>query len=173
VKVSPTLLLAALALAGCGERSPDPAGGGSTTPPYVRAEEDSSLLNQTVTAVRIGEAGPNFAACTARGTTRDRTDAGPMTVRAAPFEPAEQIDRLEPGAQFFICARSHDQRWLGIVYDEGGQASARCGVSAPIARRRDYPGPCAAGWVDSARVRQVSGIPPQPSQAAPLAPEGP
>jgi len=79
-------------------------------------------------------------------------------VRAAPFDQAAAIDQLAPGSEFFICSRSTDQRWFGIVYDEGGQASDRCGVSAPLARRTVYEGPCAAGWVPSASIRLVSGI---------------
>jgi hypothetical protein len=163
------LLLLALLLAGCGERTPNKSGiAGSTTPPYVREEADPSLLGQLETPVRVGELGPNFAACNARGAARDRGPQGPIPVRAAPYERAGEIDRLAPGSEFFICARTQDQRWFGIVYDEGGQASERCGVDGPIAARRDYLGPCAAGWVASARVRLVSGVPHQvPALPAP------
>ncbi|MDQ8755718.1 hypothetical protein RCO27_05700 [Sphingosinicella sp. LHD-64] len=151
-------LVAALLLAGCGERAPDPNVQGSTTPPYVRAADNETVLRDTVMPVRIGELGPNFAACNARGAVRERSSAEAVPVRAAPFEANEEIDYLEAGAEFFICARSQDQRWFGIVYDSGGEAAARCGVSAPVPRRRAYPGPCAAGWVPSARVRLVSGV---------------
>jgi hypothetical protein len=147
-------------LAGCGERpSMNQSDEGSTTPPYVRAENDPSLLANMVQPVRIGELGANFAACNARGTTRDRGGPEPVPVRAAPYEQTEQIAQLDPGAQFFICSRTYDQRWFGIVYDEGGQASERCGVSAPVAERRNYGGPCAAGWVPSAAVRLKTGVP--------------
>ena len=153
------LLLAACgALAACGERAPDLNAQGSTTPPYVRVEDNSSVLRDTVTPVRVGELGPSFAACNARGAPRDRDGAEAVAVRAAPFEVSEEIDYLPAGAQFFICSRTQDQRWLGIVYDSGGEAAARCGVSAPIPQRRTYGGPCAAGWVPSARVRLVSGV---------------
>lgn len=168
MKAQAALLLASLAAAGCGERTPDTGSQGSTTPPYVRAEADDPLLDDTVTPVRVGELGSNFAACNARGTTRDRVGGGPVPVRAAPFEQAQQIDRLEPGAEFFICSRSHDQRWFGIVYDEGGQAGDRCGVADPVPARRDYQGPCAAGWVPSVRVRLNSGAQAQlPVEAPP------
>ena len=110
-----------------------------------------------VQPVRIGELGASFAACNARGTTRDRVSAVALPVRAAPYEQGEQIAALAPGSQFFICSRTNDQRWFGIVYDEGGQASERCGVSAPVSERRIYQGPCAAGWVPSASVRLNSG----------------
>lgn len=150
------------ALGGCsGEKAPDPAAKGSTTPPYVRADENGTTLRDAVTPIRIGEQGPSFAACTARGATRDRTAAGAVPVRAAPFEVNEEIDYLPAGAEFFICARSADQRWFGIVYDADGTAAARCGVSEPVPSRQVYRGPCAAGWVPSARVRLVSGVPHQ------------
>jgi hypothetical protein len=156
-----TALLALAALAGCGDPAADPNAQGSTTPPYVRAESEASLLNEAVTPVRVGELGPGFAACNARGAARERGGGGEVAVRSAPFEQAAQIDRLAAGAEFFICSRTHDQRWFGIVYDEGGQASERCGVSSPAPERRPYQGPCAAGWVPSLRVRLVSGVPHQ------------
>lgn len=160
------LALAVLALAaagGCsgGEKAPDPNAQGSTTPPYVRVEDNSAVLRETVMPVRIGEQGPNFAACNARGAVRDRAGTDAVPVRAAPFEANEEIDYLPAGAEFFICARTQDQRWFGVVYDSGGEAAARCGVSAPVPQRRAYPGPCASGWVPSARVRLVSGVPHQ------------
>lgn len=151
-------LAAAAALSGCGERAPDAASQGSTTPPYVRAEAEDPLLGETVTPVRVGELGANFAACNARGTTRDRVAGGALPVRAAPFEQGQAIDELAQGSEFFICSRSHDQRWFGIVYDEGGRAAERCGVSEPVPARRTYHGPCAAGWVPSSRVRLFSGV---------------
>lgn len=162
MKAQLAFLLAGLALvAGCGERIPEGDNQGSTTPPYVRAEADSAGLREMVTPVRIGEQGPNFAACNARGAVRDRVGGGPVPVRAAPYELAGEIAALPPAAEFFICARTHDQRWFGIVYDEGGQAAERCGVSSPVPQRRIYQGPCAAGWVPSARIRLISGVPHQ------------
>jgi hypothetical protein len=155
-------ILVCLLFAACGEPAiVNETGRGSTTPPYVRAESDPSLLANMVQPVRIGELGASFAACNARGTTRDRVSAGALPVRAAPYEQGEQIAALAPGSQFFICSRTNDQRWFGIVYDEGGEATERCGVSAPVSERRIYQGPCAAGWVPSASVRLDSGAPHQ------------
>jgi len=157
-------MLLILALAGCGERSPDLNAQGSTTPAIERVERGRPDLADAVMPVRVGELGPGFAACAARGATRERrVEAVP--VRAAPFEAAETIDRLGAGAEFFICARTHDQRWFGIVYDSDGSAAARCGVSAPVAGRRNYEGPCAAGWVPTSLVQLVSGLPHQLPQA--------
>jgi len=156
MKAQRVLMIAALLVAACGERtSRNETGGGSTTPPINRAEDDPSVLGDVVQPVRIGELGPSFDACAARGVTRER--AVPVPVRAAPFDRGQEIDRLGRGAEFFICWRSHDQRWLGIVYDEGGRVSGRCGVDRPTAQRRAYEGPCAAGWVSSAMVALISG----------------
>ncbi|WP_162806709.1 SH3 domain-containing protein [Sphingosinicella terrae] len=151
-----------LLLAACGEPAVvNETGQGSTTPPYVRAETSPSLLADLVQPVRVGELGPSFAACNARGATRDRVTGGPVPVRAAPFEQSDVIAQLAGGSEFFICSRTNDQRWFGIVYDEGGRATDRCGVSNPIPSRRNYQGPCAAGWIPSASVRLISGVPHQ------------
>lgn len=149
--------LAGLMIAGCGSYSDPEASQGSTTPRYERAEADRSLLGETETPVRIGELGSNFAACNTFGRTRNLSDGETLSVRAAPYDQAQEIDTLRPGAEFFICARSHDQRWFGLVYEEGGRAAAGCGVAAPVSSRRDYDGPCRSGWVPSAFVRLTSG----------------
>jgi hypothetical protein len=108
-------------------------------------------------AVRVGELGPNFAACPAAGTTRHLKAGEGLPVRGAPFENAQETGTVANGAQFFVCTRSHDQKWLGIVYDQGA-LTERCGVSGPLARRRDYEGPCRSGWVPSAFVKTVAGV---------------
>jgi hypothetical protein len=168
VKAWAATFLPILLLAGCGEPAPSRDGAeGSTTPPYVRAEADNNLLEALETPIRVGELGPSFAACNARGTPRDRGSAEPVAVRAAPYDAAGEIDRLPAGAEFFICTRSQDEHWFGIVYDEGGRASERCGVGGPIPARRTYLGPCAAGWVSSALVRLTSGVPRAPADSAP------
>lgn len=106
--------------------------------------------------VRIGEAGERFAACQGSGLVTQRGIEAPISVFAAPFQNAEQIDRLSNGDAVYICARSHDQRWLGVVYAEDRAPRAPCGVTAPIPERRDYDGPCRSGWVSSTFVRLVA-----------------
>lgn len=157
-------LLLVLAVAGCGERVARNEAGGATTPPYVRAESNSLLADATQ-PVRVGELGPGFSACAARGAIRERPGVTSVIVRAAPFEATREVDRLPAGAEFFVCARTHDQRWFGIVYDEGGDGR-RCGVDVAASRRRAYAGPCASGWVASAQVTLVSGVPHQLPPAA-------
>jgi hypothetical protein len=166
------VLLPLALLAACGDRlGRNETGGGSTTPPLVRAAEVASLLGNATVPVRVGEGGGGCAACAARGTTRDRPGASAVVaVRGAPFDANREIDRLEAGTEFFICSRTHDQRWFGIVYPRAGQAPDACGVSAPVARRAEYEGACASGWVASAQLRLVSGVPHQlsPGDAPPI-----
>jgi hypothetical protein len=151
------LLLPLLLCAGCYDQ-PYSNGFGSTTPPLVRPEQDNSTLGDAVVAVRVGELGPGFAGCNAQGEVRERVADGPIPVRAAPFEQARQKGQLPTGSTFFICSRSLDQRWMGVIYDTAGRANRSCGVSAPVSSRSDYRGPCESGWVASAQVRLVSGV---------------
>lgn len=172
MKAQSGLLIAAALLAGCGERiGRNESGGGSTTPPLVRVGEEPSLLGNAAMPVRVGELGQGFAACAGRGATRDRPgEAAAVPVRGAPYEANREIGQVPAGTEFFICSRTHDQRWFGIVYPREGQTLAACGLAAPAARRGEYAGPCASGWVASARVRLVSGVPHQlpPGDAPPI-----
>lgn len=153
------LPIAALLLAaGCTDQ-PLSENFGSTTPRVARPAEYNSTLGDAETPVRIGELGANFAACNAQGQVHERAAAdGPVPVRAAPFDQAHETGRLTRGSRFFICSRSLDQRWMGVVYAPGGRADRACGVSSPVNGRRDYDGPCESGWVASAQVRMISGI---------------
>ncbi|HEX8644700.1 MAG TPA: hypothetical protein VF702_12390 [Allosphingosinicella sp.] len=150
------LLLAAIAVAGCDQAHEPPPSQGSTTPAYERAEVRPLVPEEL--PVRIGELGPNFAACNAVGRFRERAVTEPVPVRAAPFEQARETARIAPGGQFFICTRSHDQRWFAIVWDAASGAGPSCGVSRPVSRGRDYAGPCKSGWIPSVLVRLESGI---------------
>ena len=111
-----------------------------------------------VVPVRIGELGVNFDACAAAGTTRRISGEQRLGVREGPFDTAREVGAIGAGSRFFICSRSHDQKWLGVVFDEAGSLAANCGVSMPVEKRRDYAGPCRSGWVSSAFVRLIAGV---------------
>ena len=150
------LLLLLLPLASCGEAVKDEHFAADNS----QAERvEPEPVRPPALPVRVGELGPNFAACAAAGTTRNvEAAAGErLQVRSAPFETVAESGSVPAGARFFVCTRSHDQRWLGIVYDETGSLSPACGVSRPIPARRNYEGPCRSGWVSTALVKLVAG----------------
>lgn len=151
------LLLAPLLLSACYDQ-PVANDFGSTTPPLAPPPSANSTLADQMTPVRIGELGANFAACNAQGEVRDGVADGAIPVRTAPFEEARPASTLPAGATFFICSRSLDQHWFGIVYQAPGRADRACGVSTPVPSRRDYRGSCESGWVSSAQVRMISGV---------------
>lgn len=145
-------LIAVCALAGCGEAVKDDHFAND-----VREEATATApVNTEAVPVRIGELGANFAACNARGTTRNLTAGAVLPVRAAPFDTAADAGQVAAGSRFFICTRSHDQRWMGVVYDDSGTLAESCGVSAPVTSRRAYDGACRSGWVSSAFVKLVA-----------------
>lgn len=146
------IILLCLALSACGE------------PAIVanRADDrnevaDAAVVTPGSRAVRIGEYGANFRACNQAGTTRNLKPGEALPVRSAPFDNAAESGSVASRAHFFICTRSHDQKWFGIVYDEDGTLAERCGVSEPVTGRRDYDGPCRSGWVQSAFVKVIAG----------------
>ena len=116
--------------------------------------------------VRIGEGGPRFDACQSVGKVANLHSAE-LGVFIAPFDSAKQKDSLSEGQLVFICTRSHDQQWLGIVYDNSaaiadhGEETAAlpvdCGVPSPVRSKRNYDGPCKSGWVESTFVKLVAG----------------
>ena len=144
--------LVLLGLAGCG--TPVPDGNASL-------DQNASNVADTVTPdpvpVRVGELGQNFAACSAAGTTRHLDAGASLPVRASPFDNAGQTGAVPASARFFVCSRSIDQKWFGIVYDQGGALASRCGVTEPADKRHDYAGPCRSGWVQSAYVKLIAG----------------
>lgn len=140
-----------LGLAACG--NPIPA----TNSASPEENQAADAVTPGRLAVRIGELGPNFAACTAAGTTRNLRAGETLPVRAAPFDNAETQGAVPANASFFICTRTLDQKWFGVVYDEQGALAERCSVSEPVTRRRDYDGPCRSGWVQSAFVKVIAG----------------
>ena len=111
--------------------------------------------------VMIGEDGARFDACGGLGqVVRPGPDG--LSLHAAPFADSKQLARLAEGQRAFVCTRSLDQKWLGVVVPpapgaDGTAPAADCGVGAPVDRRQPYAGPCASGWVASAYVRLIGG----------------
>lgn len=155
--------LALLGLAGCGEpiRDDHYANRGEAAPQAAPAAPVAHVV-----LVRIGELGANFDACPAAGTTRHLKAGQSLPARAAPFDSAAETGAIPSGARFFVCTRSHDQKWLGVVFDESGTLVESCGVSSPVSSRSGYQGPCRSGWVASPFVRLVAG-----ASEPPVAPE--
>lgn len=155
------IILLFLALSACGE----PAIVADRAARDNEAAPEAAVVTPGSRPVRIGELGANFRACSAAGTTRNLKAGDVLAVRSAPFDNAGETGSVAVDARFFICSRSHDQKWFGIVFDEGGTLAGRCGVSRPVARRRDYEGPCRSGWVQSAFVKVIAGEGPTPATA--------
>src|SRR3954451_25051179 len=103
--------LTGLCLAACGTPVPD-----------GNAALDQNLSNATDTVtpapvpIRVGEMGPNFEACGSDGTTRHLDPGESLPVRSSPFDNAPQTDAVPAGTRFFVCSRSIDQKWFGIVF---------------------------------------------------------
>ena len=153
-----------LALAGCGEPIRDDHFANQTEPAAAPAPAPVAH----VVPVRIGELGPNFEACATAATTRHLKPGEQLPARAAPFDNAAETGAIAAGHRFFVCTRSHDQKWLGVVFDASGTLAESCGVSSPVSARRGYAGPCRSGWVASPFVRFVAGpaTPPVAPEAA-------
>ncbi|NNC71734.1 MAG: hypothetical protein HKN78_02545 [Sphingomonadaceae bacterium] len=141
--------MAGLLLAACEPNVEQNSGTG--TAPLNRGEVTDS--RELVQPVVIGESGPRFNACQATGLIRSVAGNGELPVRAAPFDRAAQRDTLTNGDRVYICNRSHDQSWFGVIYAQNGELSGSCGVSAPVASQRRYDGPCRSGWIASAFVQ--------------------
>lgn len=124
----------------------------------LNAGETDTTLTPGTQPVRIGEGGPSFAACATDGKVVNISADGEtyLPVRAAPFANAAEVARLGDGARLFVCTRSIDQGWLGVVVQPAAQPRADCGVAAPVGAVRGYAGPCASGWVSSAFVRLIA-----------------
>ncbi len=148
-----TIILLCLALSACG----DPATLANRAARDDEAAPQAAEVTPGSRPVRIGELGANFRACGAAGTTRNLRASESLPVRFAPFDNAGETGNVAPGARFFICTRSLDQKWFGVVFDEEGALAERCGVSEPVTQRRDYDGPCRSGWVQSAFVKVIAG----------------
>jgi hypothetical protein len=122
---------------------------------------DTRLESHLVRPVTIGEDGPRLDACGAMGQAV-RVGARGASVRAAPFADARETARMAEGSRAWICTRSLDQKWLGIVLApeppaDNATAPIDCGVAEPADRKQPYDGPCPSGWVSSAAIRLIAG----------------
>ena len=93
-----------------------------------------------------GDAG--VAACPLQATVTGLRGGNSLAVRAGPGTGFARVDRLGNGNRVFLCDRSGDAGWAGIVY-----GAADCGLSAPITPPRAYAGACRSGWVRSNYLR--------------------
>ena len=127
-----------------------------------REDVPETRLESTLTRpVMIGEDGQRLDACGAMGQVV-RVGAKGLAVRAAPFAEAKEIARIVEGSRAWVCTRSIDQKWLGVVLApeppaDNETAPADCGVSDPVDRKQPYDGPCLSGWVSSAAIRLIAG----------------
>jgi hypothetical protein len=144
--------LLCLLLAGCAGRD---SAANETTPD----NEASAALTPGAEAVMIGESGPGIAACVARGRVVNLSPTGQpfLPVRAAPFAEAREVTRLSNGARLFVCTRSLDQRWRGVVLPPADHPDADCGVTQPVASAQPYDGPCQSGLVANAFLELSAG----------------
>lgn len=165
-----SILLCLAPLAACGEPVSDNHFANSSLE-STAVEPAADADPRAPLPVRVGEYGPNFEACPWVGTTRHvEPDAG-LAVRSSPFDTSVETGKVAAAGRFYVCTRSLDQKWFGIVYDESGGLGPRCGVSDPIPSKRGYEGPCRSGWVSSAFVKLIAGndqpvpVPDQPKPA--------
>ncbi|MDX5985909.1 hypothetical protein [Sphingomonas echinoides] len=122
-------------------------------------QSNTTTLTPGVQAVRVGEGGPAYPACASSGLVVNLSPGGEayLPLRAAPFTEAQEVARLGEGAKLFLCQRSLDQRWQGVVVPPVDSPQLDCGVAATLANASAYAGPCKSGWVLSSFVRPVAG----------------
>ena len=164
MKAQLALPLLALLAAGCGDRLGAQRGRRRLDDAALCPGRGGSVAARQCDACRCGSASWARASPPATRAARPATGRASGDGAGARRAVRARIARstgCAAGTEFFICSRTHDQRWFGIVYPRAGQALEACGVAAPASRRGDYDGPCASGWVASARVRLVSGVPHQ------------
>jgi hypothetical protein len=155
------LLMPLLSLAGCSkstdvyEELPNSSLAGAAREEVSESRMDAPLAR----AVTIGEDGSRLDACGGLGQVV-RPGANGLSLRAAPFDDAKELVKLAEGQRVWICTRTIDQKWLGVVVPParapGEPAETTdCGVASPVDRKQAYAGPCASGWVASAYMRSI------------------
>ena len=151
MRIWPVLLL--LPLAACDARDPLDTVNGSLPRTETNVIAPESVA-PSARAVRIGEAGPNFAACATRGTVVNTGGEPALPVRASPFADAETVGNgLAQGSRLIVCTQTIDQRWMGVIVPPADAPESDCGVGVRVSSPRAYDGPCVAGWVNTAFVR--------------------
>lgn len=151
MRIWPVLLL--LPLAACDARDPLDTDNGSLPRTETNVIAPESVA-PSARAVRIGEAGPNFAACATRGTVVNTGGEPTLPVRASPFADAETVGNgLAQGSRLIVCTQTIDQRWMGVIVPPADAPESDCGVGVRVSSPRAYDGPCVAGWVNTAFVR--------------------
>jgi len=115
---------------------------------------ETRLESNLVRPVTIGEDGARLDACGAMGQVV-RVGVKGLAVRTAPFAEAKEVGRLAEGGRAWVCTRSLDQKWLGVILVP--EPVADCGVSEPVDRKQAYDGTCPSGWVSSASIRLIAG----------------
>lgn len=173
------LILPLLALSACSRSSdvyeelPNSSLAGAPRDDVPESRMDAPIARP----VTIGEDGPQFPACGTKGIAiimddpHIADDETYAELRAAPFAEAKSIGRLSPNTSLYVCTRTLDQKWLGVVLQPTGrmgmdivQVDERtglpkpetCGVSRSVDKKRPYDGPCISGWVLSAYIRLVA-----------------
>ena len=146
-----TVLALVLLLAACSRET-------GTGNDAILYQSNSATLSPGVQPVRVGEGGSASRACAGTGQVFNLSPAGEayLPVRAAPFAEADEVLRLNEGAPLFLCTRSIDQRWQGVVVPPADAPNSDCGATAALAGPQDYRGPCKSGWVATAFVRPTT-----------------
>ncbi|GAB5489027.1 MAG: hypothetical protein Pars2KO_25970 [Parasphingorhabdus sp.] len=165
------LTLVSLALTACSETTKveDDLASAQTNAENPTGRAERPKTNPAERLVRIGLGGSRFDACQGVGRIQG-LQGRELDVRIAPFDAAQKKDGIKQGQQVWICSRSHDQQWHGIVYDDGSleagedeesaqatRGPGECGVSSPVRSKRNYDGPCKSGWVESNYVKLIAG----------------
>lgn len=152
MRIWPALLL--LPLAACDSRAPLDGENAAPAPSEATAPPIASDVAPSARPVRIGEAGPNFAACATRGTVVNTGGEPLLPVRVSPFADAETVGAgLAEGSRLIVCTQTIDQRWMGVIVPPADAPDSDCGVGVRVSSPRAYEGPCVAGWVNTAFVR--------------------
>lgn len=78
---------------------------------------------------------------------------GFLAVRAGPGAAYATTDKLGENREVMMCGQRGE--WVAVVYADS--RLGRCGVSAPIAERQPYRGPCKSGWVHGRWIELMAG----------------